>query len=607
MSDYTDESEVILFGGGSILQISRIDKMERGEAVSFENELRAIQAIRAFARGASSHDMLSVEVKSTITNMVESVLKSTVEDQIPSPYIRQLLMHQIEQASRSIVFDYYILLEKFDFLHDVILYQESDQLLRIDQLCNLFPNSAIFTFIMPATIPTIGNANVFWNAVFEDISRIDRYVTISFEWSGNDYGPLQDAAMTCQEHYDFVEVTLQDSAVTLRNKDRHSSMTTIQSKASVSKTTLKSNASHTSDNLTVSEEADPPLTTSFWRKKQWWIGIGLLALLVSLVIYFEPEPHLLVAILTVLLFIVVIIVLCIWKIRKRQSSARRVLPVKMSNISSLWTVDVGVIACISIGKYDKSENNDLSVRRDVENLRTFSRFMRYDFIERPNKLYWTEEDVESFLMNDIGNSLFRQNGKPKCNVLMICICAHGLRDQIVTSDGHLMDKTAIPRMISVHSPRIRDIPRIFVFDTPARSRQFIPAGPKMHHLVADSIEDTTGEIDLPVIGRNLILDDFKVEGAWTSSTRNPDYKLVVISSGHVDNGFPAKMRNDEVGSLLLYLLTNKLRRNIEDHEQKALAEIMNEIQEELHDARRLLIECIFNNGTRNLVLEMRPG
>ena len=283
---------------------------------------------------------------------------------------------------------------------------------------------------------------------------------------------------------------------------------------------------------------------------------------------------------------------------------------KISNIQKTDTLETrhGAIACIAIGKYDGSEYSDLPVTRDVENLREFSKFMGYDFIERLDKMHWTEEEVKSFLMNDIGNNLFRQNGEIRYDVLMICISAHGLRERVVTSDGQLMDRAAIHRILSLHFPKIREIPRIFVFDACAGPRDCIDKESALHQKDHISIPKVAMSDELNVvnvIGKNTDVEDIKVEEAWTTDTKNPDYKLTVINSANI--GFQAKMRRDEIGSLLIYLFTRKLKRNIENHENRVLADIMDDIQDELHDAGEQQIQSIFNNGTDHLILRINSS
>ena len=117
ISTYPEESEFILFGGRSALQIMRIHKLENRKLQIFCDELRAIQTIRAFAKGASPDDKITENVTSWTYSMLHAVLNNTVPEVIQSQYIQNLLMYQIKNASRYIYFDYDILLEDYKFLH----------------------------------------------------------------------------------------------------------------------------------------------------------------------------------------------------------------------------------------------------------------------------------------------------------------------------------------------------------------------------------------------------------------------------------------------------------------------------------------------------------
>ena len=178
---YTEESEVILFGGDCILQIDQIYLFENEKWNRFQNEIRAIQSIRGLVRGLSL-DTLTDEhvVKSLIFTLIGSLLNRTVGDVIPSRYIHKLLMYQIANTPRCIVFDYDILLEDYKFLHRIIKKDGPDDLLHIDKLCCLFPNSDQVIFRMADSCEI---RSIFWNSVCEDILRIDRSVTVSFQWT----------------------------------------------------------------------------------------------------------------------------------------------------------------------------------------------------------------------------------------------------------------------------------------------------------------------------------------------------------------------------------------------------------------------------------------
>ena len=55
-----------------------------------------------------------------------------------------------------------------------------------------------------------------------------------------------------------------------------------------------------------------------------------------------------------------------------------------------------------------------------------------------------------------------------------------------------------------------------------------------------------------------------------------------------------------VGSYLIYLFTDRIRRNVSDQKGDTLADIMEEIQNRLHDKGKQQPVIVFNNNTRKL-------
>ena len=305
---------------------------------------------------------------------------------------------------------------------------------------------------------------------------------------------------------------------------------------------------------------------------------------------------------------------------------------------SISDIRNALICCIAIGEYDAEEYMNLPVDRDVENLKKFSDFLGYQFMEKSRKRYWTKTDIRSFLVDEVGDNLFyKKSGNPKHDCLVVCVTGHGQSHSVVPSDGELMNRTDIHRCISLKYPRIREIPRIFIFDACAggREREFtVSSGHGSRDEIPIPIpipeEDMSNELDhdpngqneqrsdtiitvqheadgammsTQVISKNGTLDALKIQQQWTTSTPNPDYKLAVINSANI--GFQAKMRGDEVGSFFIYLFTKKIMESIKAHDRRNLGELTDEIQEILHERGKQLPECIFYNGTRNLRLEIK--
>ena len=89
---------------------------------------------------------------------------------------------------------------------------------------------------------------------------------------------------------------------------------------------------------------------------------------------------------------------------------------------------------------------------------------------------------------------------------------------------------------------------------------------------------------------------------WAENEDNPDYKLVTINAAN--EGFQSKMGRN-VGSYFLTQFTQKLGENIGNNNNKRfLNEILDDIQEELHNDGKQLMVKTFNNKTEYIKFEM---
>ena len=302
-------------------------------------------------------------------------------------------------------------------------------------------------------------------------------------------------------------------------------------------------------------------------------------------------------------------------------------------------VSNALVAMISIGDYsegnkiptaDKDFNGifpDLAVEKDTETLKEFCEYMNWTFMSNGEKdgkfkTHWTENEVMSFLQEDVGDKMFNENSK--FDGLIVCVSCHGIRDKIVTSDIKTIDKTAIHRVLSLKYPKKRRIPRIFIFDCcdgmdmrrptieastiemnqePIEEMEMtlvttVPKAPENATEVEDSSESTE-EVELvPSESRkNTDLDDVMRLNAWTSSTENPDYNMVAVYAAN--SGFVALMNYK--GSYLVYSLVKAIKKNIQMKLGKTLAEVCEEVQNVLQDLGRQQTVNIFNNHTRTLI------
>ena len=242
---------------------------------------------------------------------------------------------------------------------------------------------------------------------------------------------------------------------------------------------------------------------------------------------------------------------------------------------------------------------NLDVTKDIESLRNLCKYMNWTFHSKPQKVHWTEKEIVYFLEHEIGELMFTANGTLNFDGLIICISCHGIRNKIVTSDFKTIDETAIHRMVSLKFPKLRDIPRMFVYDC--------CDGSDDRRATIDLGDDRSKDIMMEMMEnrKGTDLDDVQnlTGNVWTSKTKNPDYNLVIVKAAN--SGFAAKF-NNECGSYVVYFLTMAIRRNVEKRQGRTLAEILEHVQNKLHDHGKQQTVNQTNNHTRTLVFKKNP-
>eukprot|EP01084_Bolivina_argentea_P255890 430580_1 len=248
-----------------------------------------------------------------------------------------------------------------------------------------------------------------------------------------------------------------------------------------------------------------------------------------------------------------------------------------------------LVVVVSIGSYNSDTTgtdiqnldfNDLPVEKDVYNIQEFCSYFNYKLIPQKLKLHWTEKQLISYLGDGICKELL-DDTELRYDGLIVFITCHGIENNIVTSDLKTIENMVIHRIISLRSPKVREIPRIYVFDACNGQSERIHVRPSI-----------TEDMDK---GTKLI--DISHNTQWTSTTNNPDYKLVSVYAS--TQGFQAKMCVRK-GSYLTSKFTAKIMKNVNEKENKTLATILDEIQNELHDAGKQQTINILNNNTRHL-------
>ena len=271
-----------------------------------------------------------------------------------------------------------------------------------------------------------------------------------------------------------------------------------------------------------------------------------------------------------------------------------------------------LVAMISIGDYsdgiklrrkDKDVQGtyqNLPVEKDADTLQNLCQYMNWTFISKGDevKTHWTEKEVMDFLQKDIGQKMFDKDGESTFDGLIVCVSCHGIQDKIVTSDMKTIERTVIHRTLSLKYPQLRDIPRIFVFDCCDgwdERRDSI----KGNHEIAKDIELIMTDQSQRTKGTDLSDVQNMSVNAWTSTTKNPDYNMVTVYAAN--SGFVAKMNYN--GSYLVYSLTDAIMENVERKQEKTLGELLEDVQNRLHDAGSQLPVNILNNHTRTLIFK----
>jgi len=204
--------------------------------------------------------------------------------------------------------------------------------------------------------------------------------------------------------------------------------------------------------------------------------------------------------------------------------------------------------------------------------------------------------------------MFDEDGTIKFDGLIVCVSCHGVKDSIITSDIKTIAKTVIHRTLSLKYPKLREIPRIFLFDCCSGSdirRPTIEMDDEPSQEIEMTVAKSPTNMDGPLVKEDQFrkgtdLDDLQNVNSWTSSTKNPDYNMVAVHAAN--SGFAAQM-SDYKGSYLVYSLVKAIKLNIEKRTRKTLAELLEDVQNLLHDLGRQQTVNIFNNHTRTLVFK----
>eukprot|EP01084_Bolivina_argentea_P234380 394594_1 len=270
-----------------------------------------------------------------------------------------------------------------------------------------------------------------------------------------------------------------------------------------------------------------------------------------------------------------------------------------------------LLIAVCIGDYDENpESSEIdgflpdltNIDIDIKNIvRCYVESLNYEIYPTSNrnnsiKTYWTETEIMKLFKT---KAKYLNDHIQDYDGLIVFLSCHGYKDYVVTSDYKKISKNAIHRLFSANYSSIRNIPRLFVYDCchglndrNKSSRQSIIEN-KISH--STQYELVKGDVGKPLEVEDVAIDD--TAALWCRDEPNPDYQLIVINS--TNYGFQSKMTITK-GSYLIAKLMERITQNINNGNKLFLFEIMDEIQQELHDKGKQLIETKYFNKTQYL-------
>ena len=263
-----------------------------------------------------------------------------------------------------------------------------------------------------------------------------------------------------------------------------------------------------------------------------------------------------------------------------------------------------LIANIVIGKYDddtNAESSYLEVDSVINDMKQFANDFGYQYMPIEDRKYWTEQEILSFLRDDVGAEFFDENDTPKYDGLIVGITSYGDERDIMSSDGEVMDKVAIHRVISNQYAAIRDFPRIFIFDLcdvpeslkismsmSAEHNEIHITNESDTHIVEMKEDDAHSVVD---IGKNTDFEDVRQINEWTHNTKNPDYNLVTIDAV-----------GDASTSNVIHCFAERVRLNVENQDGLGLTDVMDNIRADLRQRGGVNFVPVLNNKTPMMII-----
>eukprot|EP01084_Bolivina_argentea_P000076 144_1 len=269
---------------------------------------------------------------------------------------------------------------------------------------------------------------------------------------------------------------------------------------------------------------------------------------------------------------------------------------KIIFISNVLVAIIGIEFYSDLDEVEPEIDGELrdldAVSHDMENMKQLFSSLNYTVMTNKNKREWNSKEIKQFLEKDVVEELI--NDDKGYDGLIVTVSSHGLRDNIITSQYEMVDKTAMHRLVSQYRNdgkhrMIRDMPRIFLFDSCAGNN----ARQRTLSISESSIHMSKGIISKNSAEMMKGIEYKSHDNEWTTNDKNPDYNLLKIDAANA--GF--KAFGDIVkGSYLITSFVEKVKETINNNKNQTVINIFEEIQDDLHSKGKQLIQ-ISPSGT----------
>eukprot|EP01083_Nonionella_stella_P253662 872603_1 len=278
----------------------------------------------------------------------------------------------------------------------------------------------------------------------------------------------------------------------------------------------------------------------------------------------------------------------------------------VKNAAEKMAMDVynPMVVLYAIGTYTPHpDDNDLKniggalgplpLQVDIDNITRFCDEFGYKLREYKEKkedaLQWNEDEITNdlqFQSECLANNITKYDG------LLVFVSCHGMEGGIITSDYKLIEKSFFHRSFSAKYPLSRKIPRVFIFDCCSGNEERVPRASISLNEPMQRKSGVHKELKEKTVMQYI---GAKEKQLWQGNEDNPDFQLVQVDAAN--RGFQSKL-NVSKGS---YLITRFIDKSLEEKKENGkqfLYEIMDEIQQKLHQDGTQQIMTQYQNKTR---------